>query len=179
MLLRVALGVTFLTADRPLRSLGTAGDQQRVMGELRSVPLSVFALEWLNRLVRFIDIPEVFVNPSTGKPWKAPREKFEKARRIAKVDWVGFHGLRHFRATQWLMHGVDVTVVKELLGHSSIQTTMRYLHYVQSQARRSVIEAQEREAQDEHHPPGPVEDNWRITGGHPSERQIGSLQVWS
>ena len=111
--------------------------------------------------MRFIDILEVFVNPSTGKPWKAPREKFEKARRIAKLDWVGFHGLRHFRATQWLMHGVDVTVVKELLGHSSIQTTMRCLHYVQSQARRSVIEAQIREAQNGHHPPG----QWKTTGG--------------
>ena len=59
------------------------------------------------------------------------------------------------------MHGVDVTVVKELLGHSSIQTTMRYLHYVQSQARKSVIEAQERETREGQHPLGPVEDNWR------------------
>jgi integrase len=136
-------------------------------GKVRSVPLSDFALEWLNRLVRFIDIPEVFVNPSTGKPWKSPRERFEKARKRAKLDWVGFHGLRHFRATQWLMHGVDVTVVKELLGHSSIQTTMRYLHYVQSQARRSVIEAQKREAQDGASSAGasggPLEDNWRTS----------------
>ena len=134
-------------------------------GKVRSVPLSDFALEWLNKLVRFIDIPQVFVNPSTGRPWKAPRERFEKARKRAKLDWVGFHGLRHFRATQWLMNGVDVTVVKELLGHSSIQTTMRYLHYVKSQARKSVIEAQEREAQgwtSSARASGErLEDNWR------------------
>ena len=57
----------------------------------------------------------------------------------------GFHDLRHFRATQWLINGVDVRTVKELLGHADIQTTMRYLHYVQTHATQTVLKAQERE----------------------------------
>jgi hypothetical protein len=43
------------------------------------------------------------------------------------------------------MNGVDIYTVKELLGHASIQTTMRYLHYVETHATKSVIAAQQTE----------------------------------
>ncbi len=42
------------------------GREQPVPEETTGRGVSDFALEWLNRLVRFIEIPEVFVNPSTG-----------------------------------------------------------------------------------------------------------------
>ena len=63
-----------------------------------------------------------------------------------ELDWVGFHDLRHFRATQWVVHGVDLVTVKVLLGHSDIQSTMRYAHLAPSHAKRSILEAQRREA---------------------------------
>jgi len=117
-------------------------------GEIRSVPLSDLALDWLGRFIRFVNIPEVFVNSSSGKPWKEPRKTFDRGRKKAGLEWIGFHDLRHFRATQWLASGVDVNTVKELLGHSTIQTTMRYLHYVQTRATESVIQAQRKEIAD-------------------------------
>ncbi len=43
------------------------------------------------------------------------------------------------------MRGVDIRTVKELLGHSDIHTTMRYAHFSQNHATRSVVEAQRRE----------------------------------
>ena len=58
---------------------------------------------------------------------------------------MGFHALRHFRVTQWLMNGVDVNTVKEPLGHSDIHTTMRYVHYVRTHAMKAVRLAQESE----------------------------------
>ena len=115
-------------------------------GKVRSVPLSDLANEWLHKLVRFIDTPEVFVNPETRRPWRDPRGPFCAGRQKAGLDWVSFHDLRHFRATQWLILGLDTNTVRELLGHSTIQTTMRYLHYVRSHAARSVLQAQKREA---------------------------------
>ncbi|MFQ5738081.1 MAG: tyrosine-type recombinase/integrase [Acidobacteriota bacterium] len=69
------------------------------------------------------------------------------------------------RATQWLMHGVDVNTVKELLGHSSIQTTMRYVHYVQSHAAQSVTAAQAREYQQWEKDNLEVATKWRQPNG--------------
>ena len=114
-------------------------------GKRRSVPLSDLIVEALGKLVRFIGLPHVFIDPARRKHWKDPRGPFQKARSVAGLDWVSFHDLRHFRATQWLMHGVDVNTLRGLLGHSTIQTTMRYVHYLQSHAAESVAQAQKNE----------------------------------
>lgn len=40
---------------------------------------------------------------------------------------IHFHGLRHSCATFMIRKGFDVTLVKEMLGHRSIEVTMRYV----------------------------------------------------
>ena len=50
------------------------------------------------------------------------------------------HALRHFAATSWLRHGVGLDQVRRLLGHSTIQMTLRYSSLVAAdlqQAHRS------------------------------------------
>ena len=117
-------------------------------GHPRYIPLSGYALERLMTLSRDLTAPWVFMQPC-GKHWKDPRGPFKEGCRVAGLDWVrGFHDLRHFRATMWLQHGVDVHTVQRYLGHSRIETTMRYLHFlhfVEDYAEKAVRAAQETE----------------------------------
>ena len=111
-------------------------------GKTRHVPLSDYALELLRRLPRFSECPFVFVWSDTKQPVRDPRHSFFEGRAKAGLAWVGFHDLRHFRATQWIMRGVDIRSVQGLLGHRNIKTTERYVKFVPGHASQRVIEAQ-------------------------------------
>ena len=53
---------------------------------------------------------------------------FRRAREAAGYPEVHFHDLRHSCATIMLGLGVDLHVVREILGHTSVKTTERYAH---------------------------------------------------
>jgi integrase len=46
------------------------------------------------------------------------RESLKAVRRKAGLDWVGFHDLRHFFASQCVMAGIDFMTIATWLGHS-------------------------------------------------------------
>ena len=48
------------------------------------------------------------------------------------------HSLRHSFATHLLDQGIDIHTIKELLGHSKIETTMIYLH-LQKKKRAALV----------------------------------------
>ena len=52
---------------------------------------------------------------------------------------LGPHDMRHHFATHMIINGADVSVVSELLGHSSLITTQIYTHIKKPQLRETVI----------------------------------------
>jgi len=80
----------------------------------------------------------LFFNDRTGKPIQAIKTGFVKAVRRAGIPHCCFHDLRHTFATRLVLAGVDLATVSELLGHSSIEMTMRYAHPSPENRRRAV-----------------------------------------
>ena len=64
---------------------------------------------------------------SKGLNW-VMREALKKAGIIKEVS---LHTLRHSYATHLLEDGVNILLIKKLLGHAKIETTMIYLHVAQ------------------------------------------------
>jgi integrase len=141
--------------DKDRRVLTVAASKS---GRTRRVPLSDYALELLAKLPRIDGCPFVFVWSDTNQPVRDPRYWFFEGRKKAGLGWVGFHDLRHFRATQWIMRGVDIRTVQGMLGHSTIQTTERYVKFVDTHASKVVIEAQRQEQLEW------AAKNWQQTG---------------
>ncbi|WP_433501804.1 tyrosine-type recombinase/integrase (plasmid) [Sphaerimonospora sp. CA-214678] len=64
--------------------------------------------------------------------------------------WAGRltpHVLRHYCASQLYQTGVDIIAIQELLGHSWISTTMRYVHVHATRIEDAVMRGQQRAAQ--------------------------------
>jgi integrase len=74
----------------------------------RHVPLSDYAIELLRSLPRVIGCEYVFALALTKDRWRDPRGPFYAGRKAVGLEWVGFHDFRHFRASQWVMRGIDL-----------------------------------------------------------------------
>jgi len=94
----------------------------------RHVPLTESARKVLDSLPRSIRSEDFVFSRLNGRNDGLLKKAFKKAVEKAKLKEVSLHTLRHTYASRLVMAGVDLPTVKELMGHSSIQTTMRYAH---------------------------------------------------
>ena len=61
------------------------------------------------------------------------KEAFEKIKENNNLDnSITFHTLRHSYATEFIKNGGDIWELKNILGHSSINTTSMYLHMAEN-----------------------------------------------
>ena len=78
--------------------------------------------------------------------WAAART-FRKVRKIMGINEKEFvlHALRHTCATRLVNRGVDLYIVKEVLGHSTISVTEMYAHLDQSRLRGAISKLEDGE----------------------------------
>lgn len=108
----------------------------------RSVPLNEAARSALRRLGEWVDAhcagsPWVFAR-SNGQRLTTLQKGFKAACARAGIEDFRVHDLRHTCASWLVMAGVSLSVVRDLLGHSSISVTERYAHLAPEQVRSAV-----------------------------------------
>jgi integrase len=105
----------------------------------RDVFMNSTAREALQRHPRHISGPLVFHTRSGGSPNKTHIwRSFKKTLRSIGLGDYTLHTLRHTFGTQLAANGEDVRSIQELMGHSNIVTTMKYLHAAPSRMKRAV-----------------------------------------
>ncbi len=105
-------------------------------GRVRHVPLT----RELTRL--FGSLPKgagtVFLRDGVPMTYSSAWKGLRKASRDAGIEDVSWHDLRHTFASQLVSLGASLLSVQHLLGHASIQVTMRYSHLGRDALRDSV-----------------------------------------
>ncbi len=118
-------------------SVSAGQDSRPKSGKGRTVPLAKVLADALAdaRPENASDDDLVFVGSTVkddGSPAKldgsALRRRFEAARKRAKLPPLRFHDLRHTFGSLAVDGGASLVQVQAWMGHSAIQTTMRYLH---------------------------------------------------
>jgi integrase len=101
----------------------------------RLVPLSPTLLEALRAYWRLYRPREWLFSGRAGEALSptALQKAYTRAKRQAGITKPGgIHALRHAYATHQLAAGLNVERLQRLMGHSSIQTTLRYVHWLPS-----------------------------------------------
>jgi integrase len=97
----------------------------------RFIPINSTLWDTLEELKRHcnLDSPFIFCDNKGLKIDKfVVIHAFRKALKQAGIKDCRFHDLRHTFASQLVMAGADILTVKELLGHKTLEMTLRYSH---------------------------------------------------
>lgn len=92
------------------------------------LPINKALMELFNKTPESNRVGYLFVNPETGKPYKDIKRAWSTALKEANIENFRFHDLRHTVGTRLAKANVPVNVIKEILAHSDVKTTMRYVH---------------------------------------------------
>lgn len=105
----------------------------------RYIPLNHEASNALTVWKRQKDSNNPFVfHGKTGEPLTDIKKAWASLLKRAEITKFRFHDMRHDFASQLVMKGVSLYVVKDLLGHSTIQMTERYAHLAPKQLQDAV-----------------------------------------
>ena len=81
----------------------------------------------------------LFGNPS-GDRWSSKWVSSKISHKLSdnNFPWASCHTFRHTYISHLVMSGVPITTVKEIVGHSSISTTLKYAHLAPSHTQEMI-----------------------------------------
>ena len=99
-----------------------------------------------------------------------------ESRRIRAVSRLGFHSFRHFHISQLIANGVNPLVVRDLVGHTTVDMTARYTHVALETKQQAVSSLMIPTFNDDNF--GGVDSTLAERLKHLSEDQIYRVAMW-
>jgi integrase len=106
-------------------------------GEKREIPINEQVKSALIKVRKHPESPYIFCNKD-GKPFGDIKKSWLTALNKSGILKFRFHDLRHTFASHLVMSGVDLNTVRELMGHKSLEMTLRYSHLSPDHKKRAV-----------------------------------------
>ena len=134
---------SILTVRRTVQRIGSESGTRLNIGKPKSLSScrSIPVPEFLMTLLREFRSKEDYYILSGSMTIIEPRtlqRRFKSILKKANLPEVNYHSLRHIFATNCIALGFDVKTLSDILGHSSVETTLnRYVH--SSMERKTVV----------------------------------------
>ncbi len=111
----------------------------------RDIPINKEALSALAILQRLKGTSDggYVIHTSTGDAMlpRSFQQSLDLLCKAAGIRKIGVHTLRHTYATRLYEKGIDVKIISELLGHSSVDITYKIYIHIFEQTKRSAVQA--------------------------------------
>jgi integrase len=121
--------LTWQCVDTQKRQITVLGEHTK-SGKTRHIPMNNEAVGVIERWRAQSENTNgiVFPNPKTGERLVDIKKRWKTILEMAGINDFRFHDLRHTFASKLVMKGVPLNTVRELLGHASLDMTLRYAH---------------------------------------------------
>lgn len=127
-----------VTLDGAAPSLVVRGSVAK-SGKTRHIPLNRMALDTLRKWQAQGDgAGLVFPSPAGGR-FDNINSAWRALVKAADLPGVKFHDCRHHFASMLVQRGVDLNLVREILGHADLALTLRYAHLAPHNAARAQV----------------------------------------
>ncbi len=112
------------------RGLWTKPSHLTKQKKTERLPLSKKAVELLHTVksLNINDSPFLFPSKVAGQPIREVKNFWKTVLRLAKIENVRIHDIRHTYASHLVSSGLSLRIVGKLLGHTQASTTQRYAH---------------------------------------------------
>ena len=108
---------------------------QTKTGAYKNVPMTVRVTEIIEKRMTAYPTGPLFPELSVNQI----NYLWGKSRDAADLSDLHVHDLRHTTASRLMQRGANIYVVKEIMGHASVNTTERYAHLDGSEAKAAMV----------------------------------------